>query len=298
MSFSTELLKQRLDCRAADVEAALDAALGKRDKDIDVIFDAVRYSALAGGKRIRPFLVLSVCEMLGGIDAAAMPFAVAIEMIHSYSLIHDDLPCMDDDDLRRGRPTNHKVYGEVTALLAGDALLTHAFGVAAANTEVPAEIRARAVELISRGAGCFGMIGGQVLDMLGEETPHSFEMLLKMHSMKTGALISLSAELGALAAGVTDAETIGAVRTYAENIGLAFQIVDDILDAVGDEATLGKSVRTDEKEGKTTFLSFMTEEKAREYAKDLTERAKSAIADIGGSEILLSLADYLLDRNK
>ncbi len=298
MSSSTELLKHSLASRAEKLEAALDAALCDRDGDIDVIFDAVRYSALAGGKRIRPFLVLSVCEMLGGRDAAAMPFAVAIEMIHTYSLIHDDLPCMDDDDLRRGRPTNHKVYGEATALLAGDALLTRAFGVAAANAEVSPEIRARAVELISHGAGCFGMIGGQVLDMLGEETPHSFEMLLKMHSMKTGALISLSAELGALAAGVTDPEIIGAVRSYAENIGLTFQIIDDILDAVGDEAVLGKSVRTDEKEGKTTFLSFMTENEAREYAKELTERAKAAITDIDGSEILLSLADYLLDRNK
>jgi geranylgeranyl diphosphate synthase type II len=205
---------------------------------------------------------------------------------------------MDDDDLRRGRPTSHKVYGEAIALLAGDALLTHAFGVAAGNDYVSPEIRARAVKLISHGAGCFGMIGGQVLDMLGEDVPHGFELLEKMHSMKTGALISLSAELGALAAGVTDSEVISAVRTYAKNIGLAFQIIDDILDATGDEATLGESVGTDEKENKTTFLTFMSEAEAREYAEELTDNAKAAVSGIAGCDTLLLLADYLLQRNK
>lgn len=298
MNLGKELLKQKLSCCAEKIDAALKEMLDCRDEDVKIIFDAANYSALAGGKRIRPFLVLSVCEMLGGNEAAAIPFAAAIEMIHTYSLIHDDLPCMDDDDLRRGRPTNHKVYGEAIALLAGDALLTHSFGVAAGNDGVSSEIRVRAVKLLSHGAGCLGMIGGQVLDMLGEETPHSFELLLKMHSMKTGALISLSAELGALAAGVTEPEVISAVRIYAKNIGLTFQIIDDILDATSDEATLGKSVGTDQKENKTTFLSFMTETEAREYAKELTDLAKSAVAHIKGSEILLTLADYLLERNK
>jgi len=298
MSSNADLLKQRLSSCAEDVESALVAVFADGDEDIKVIFDAVQYSLLAGGKRIRPFLVLSVCEMLGGNRDAAIPFAAAIEMIHTYSLIHDDLPCMDDDDLRRGRPTSHKVYGEAIALLAGDALLTHAFGVAAGNDYVSPEIRARAVKLISHGAGCFGMIGGQVLDMLGEDAPHGFELLEKMHSMKTGALISLSAELGALAAGVTDSKVISAVRTYAKNIGLAFQIIDDILDATGDEATLGKSVGTDEKENKTTFLTFMSETEAREYAQKLTDSAKNAIADIKDYDTLLALADYLLQRNK
>ena len=298
MSSNADLLKQRLSSCAEDVESALVAVFADGDEDIKVIFDAVQYSLLAGGKRIRPFLVLSVCEMLGGNRDAAIPFAAAIEMIHTYSLIHDDLPCMDDDDLRRGRPTSHKVYGEAIALLAGDALLTHAFGVAAGNDYVSPEIRARAVKLISHSAGCFGMIGGQVLDMLGEDIPHGFELLEKMHSMKTGALISLSAELGALAAGVTDSEVISAVRTYAKNIGLAFQIIDDILDATGDEATLGKSVGTDEKENKTTFLTFMSETEAREYAEELTDSAKTAISGIDGCDTLLALADYLLQRNK
>ncbi|MBR6558119.1 MAG: polyprenyl synthetase family protein [Clostridia bacterium] len=289
-------IKNELNRAAELTEEALDRLLPSSDPDYPVIFEAVRYSAMAGGKRIRPFITLKVCEMLGGDVSAALPYAAAIEMIHCYSLIHDDLPCMDNDDLRRGKPTNHKVYGEAMALLAGDALLTHAFGAAASNEKMSPETNLAALKLLSERAGCYGMIGGQVLDMIGEETPHSYELLLKMHEKKTGALIRLSAELGALAAGCRSGEKYEAAVKYAEYIGLAFQIVDDILDAEGDEVTLGKSVGTDRREGKTTFLSFMSIYEAHRRAELVTIEAKNAIEKIENNETLLALADYLLSR--
>ncbi len=289
-------IKNELKIAAELTEKELSRLLPESDPDYPVIFEAVRYSAMAGGKRIRPFITLKVCEMLGGDVSAALPYAAAVEMIHCYSLIHDDLPCMDNDDLRRGKPTSHKVYGEAIALLAGDALLTHAFGAAASNPVLSSEINLTAVKLLSERAGCHGMIGGQVLDMIGEETPHSYEMLLKMHEKKTGALIRLSAELGALAAGCRSGSSFDAAVKYAESIGLAFQVIDDILDADGDEATLGKPVGTDRREGKTTFLSFMSIYEAHRRAELLTFEAKNAIKDIENNEVLVALADHLLVR--
>ena len=269
------------------------------DEDIRVLLDAERYSLFAGGKRIRPLLTLEFCRMFGGDDAAALPFACAVEMIHTYSLIHDDLPCMDDDEMRRGKPTNHKVFGESTALLAGDSLLTGAFEAAASNTEVGAEVAAKAVAYLASCAGRYGMVGGQIMDLEGEKKKLTLDQLLKLHSLKTGALISAASVLGALAAGVdlTDPRMEDVV-TYAENIGLAFQIVDDILDRTGDSAELGKNVGVDTEHEKNTFLSFFTVEEAQFYADRLTREAINAIRKYRDSDALCTLAEWLAPRKK
>ena len=269
------------------------------DEDIRVLLDSERYSLFAGGKRIRPTLTLEFCRLFGGEDAAALPFACAVEMIHTYSLIHDDLPCMDNDDLRRGKPTNHKVFGESTALLAGDSLLTGAFEVAASNTAAGAETSAMAVAYLASSAGRYGMVGGQIMDLEGEHKTLTLDELLKLHSLKTGALISAASVLGALAAGVsfTDA-CMEDVVTYAENIGLAFQIVDDILDQTGDAESLGKNVGVDAERQKNTFLSFYTVEQAQFYANRLTQDAISAIRKYPNSETLCALAEWLATRKK
>lgn len=269
------------------------------DADLQVLLDAERYSLFAGGKRIRPTLVLEFCKLFGGDEAAALPFACAIEMIHTYSLIHDDLPCMDNDDLRRGKPTNHKVFGEGVAVLAGDALLTGAFEAAATNAAVGAETCAMAVAYLASCAGRYGMIGGQIMDITGEKRALSQDEILRLHSLKTGALISASAVLGALAAGVRmEDPAMESAVTYAENVGLAFQIVDDVLDRRGDEAVLGKRVHSDETNGKNTFLSFCTVQEAEFYAEQLTERACNAIRRYPSSEVLTALAQWLRKREK
>ncbi len=271
----------------------------EEDADIKELLDAERYSLFAGGKRIRPALTLEFCRLFGGDDAAALPFACAVEMIHTYSLIHDDLPCMDDDELRRGKPTNHKVFGEATALLAGDSLLTGAFEAAASNTEAGAEASAVAVAYLASCAGRYGMVGGQIMDLAGENRDLTLDELLKLHSLKTGALISAAAVLGALAAGVTlNDPRMRDVVTYAENIGLAFQIVDDILDATGDAATLGKNVGVDAAHKKSTFLSFYSVEEARFYAETLTREATDALRKYPESDALRSLAEWLCTRTK
>lgn len=269
------------------------------DPDLQVLLDAERYSLFAGGKRIRPTLTLEFCRLFGGEEAAALPFACAVEMVHTYSLIHDDLPCMDNDDLRRGKPTNHKVFGEGVAVLAGDALLTGAFEAAATNTAAGAETSAMAVAYLAGCAGRYGMIGGQIMDIEGEKRKLSQDEVFRLQSLKTGALISAASVMGALAAGVrTDDHAMERVVRYAENIGLVFQIVDDLLDRRGDEATLGKRVHVDEEHHKNTFLSFCTEEEAWLYAERLTADACRAIRLYPSSEILVSLAEWLLKREK
>ncbi|HBF14809.1 MAG TPA: geranyl transferase [Clostridiales bacterium] len=269
------------------------------DPDLQVLLDAERYSLFAGGKRIRPTLTLEFCRLFGGEEAAALPFACAVEMVHTYSLIHDDLPCMDNDDLRRGKPTNHKVFGEGVAVLAGDALLTGAFEAAATNTAAGAEVSAMAVAYLAGCAGRYGMIGGQIMDIEGEKRKLTQDEVFRLQSLKTGALISAASVMGALAAGVrTDDPAMERVVRYAENIGLVFQIVDDLLDRRGDEATLGKRVHVDEEHHKNTFLSFCTEEEAWLYAERLTADACRAIRLYPSSEILVSLAEWLLKREK
>ena len=210
----------------------------------------MRYSLLAGGKRIRPILTLEFCRVCGGDMEKALPFAAAIEMVHTYSLIHDDLPCMDNDDYRRGRLTNHKVFGEANAVLAGDALLTAAFG-SLAKAELPADRICKAVALLSKRAGECGMVGGQVLDLAGEQLVLTEEEIYNVHRLKTGALISAACQLGVIAAGGTQ-EQLDAADRYAEALGLAFQTRDDMLDVLGDSGKMGKATGMDE--NKNTFV--------------------------------------------
>ena len=291
-------IKERLLENAALVEHTLETLTAREDADFSAVLEAERYSLLAPrAKRIRPTLVLEFCRLLGGSDEAALPFAAAVEMVHTYSLIHDDLPCMDDDDYRRGRPTCHKAHGEATALLAGDGLLTRAFGVAASNKAVPAPLVCEAVKALSEAAGSFGMIGGQVMDLAGEKVRLSEETLLKLHRNKTGALISVSALLGCLAAGYgMDSDEAAVAKRYAAGIGLAFQIVDDVLDATSDPETTGKTTGSDAERGKTTFLTYYTPEEALAFADRVTAEAKEAAAALPGAQILLDLADYLTRR--
>lgn len=289
-------MKEKLLASAEQVERFLDALLTTEDKDLASLYESMHYSAMAGGKRIRPYLTLTTAKMFGADVGHAIYFAVALEMVHTYSLIHDDLPSMDDDDLRRGKPTNHKVYGEATATLAGDALLTEAFEIIAA-APLSAEARIAAVRVLSEAAGPEGMVGGQIMDLAAEKNTPDFETVVKTHSLKTGAMIKAAVLLGLVAAGVTDEAVFAAFGTYAQYIGLAFQIVDDLLDVVGDEAVLGKTIGSDAEEGKTTFMNFFSPEEARNYARELTERAKAAVMPYGNSEDLCLLADYLLARD-
>ena len=293
----TQNIKEKLSASAKLTEAALAECFEEYDGDMGCVLDSEKYSLFAGGKRIRPFLVIEFCKLFGGDERAAVPFAAAIEMIHTYSLIHDDLPCMDNDDLRRGKPTNHKVFGYSTALLAGDALLTRAFGVAASNGNVDAKTALEAIKLLSDAAGDFGMIGGQIIDLEGEREKLSEEKLLKLHALKTGALIKVSAMMGCLAAGcAVDSPEMHAAIDYASGIGLAFQIIDDVIDVTVSEDILGKS-GSDAENNKTTFMTYYSVEDAKAYAARLTAEAISAISDYSGSETLTDFAAYLLDRD-
>ncbi len=290
-----DFLKNDIKSVAEEMNSYLEKVFSSDDEDYEIISEASNYSLLNGGKRIRPFILVSFAEMLGADREKAFPFAAALEMIHTYSLIHDDLPCMDDDDQRRGKPSNHKVYGEANALLAGDALLTEAFSVII-KADLPSDILLKAVEVLSSSAGYKGMIGGQVMDMSPELLREDIEKLKKMYSLKTGKLISTAAILGCLAANVTDEAVLKAADGYAQKIGLAFQIIDDLLDKYGTQEELGKPVGSDDKNDKTTFLSFMSPEEALSYAKNLTEEAVKEIKDFKNNENLVALAYMLLNR--
>ncbi len=293
-----EVLQLVMEHDAAVTEAAMKRYYTD-DADLQVLLDAERYSLFAGGKRVRPLLTLEFCKLFGGDEQAAVPFACAVEMVHTSSLIHDDLPCIDNDDLRRGRPTNHKVYGEAVALFAGDAMMAGAFEAAASNTVAGAEISAKAVAYLANCTGRYGMLGGQIMDMEGERRKLSLDELLRLHSLKTGALIGAAAVMGALAAGVSFQDPcMEDVVTYAEKIGLVFQIVDDILDRTGNAEELGKNIGMDEKHQKSTFLSFFTVEEAQLYAERLTQDAIAAIRKYPGSETLCALAKWLAARKK
>lgn len=298
MSF--ENIKIALAENSAATEAALEEFFKNKNGSgsLEIILSAEKYSLLGGGKRIRPFLVNEVARVLGASLEASMPFAIAVEMVHTYSLIHDDLPCMDNDDFRRGKPSNHKVYGEAYAMLAGDALLTNAFLAAASNQKLSATSLKDAVIALANAAGDEGMIGGQVTDLEGEEKELTFEELLGLHSLKTGKMIEVSALLGCIAAGYSaETKEARAVCAYARNIGLAFQAIDDLLDRIGDEAVVGKTLSSDAENQKTTFLSFYGIDGVKDYAKRLTEDAICEISEIEGSELLCELATYLLERD-
>ena len=280
---------------AAEFEEYFKSYFDFDDTDLSAVGDAMRYSSLGGGKRIRPFIVAEVCRMLEGDVESVMPLAAALECVHTYSLIHDDLPCMDNDDFRRGRPTCHKVYGEEFALLAGDGLLTYAFEVIAKAPLLNDKAKVEAVRLLSSLAGLYGMVGGQTIDLQSEGKEISMDKLLKLHALKTGALIRCAAQFGALGA---NKAVKADIDEYAKNIGLAFQIADDILDVTADESELGKPVGSDKENGKVTFLSFMSLEEAKEYARELTSSAKKLMEKYKNSEVLMCLADYIVERKK
>ena len=295
-----DLLKEALSSNSQAIDARINEIYRTfDDPDTREVREAELYSLTAGGKRIRAFLVNEFCRACGGNINNSLDFAVAIEMMHTFSLIHDDLPCMDNDDMRRGKPTSHKVFGEATALLAGDSLVIRSLMTAANNPQVSRNISLRAVNLICNAVSSEGMIGGQIIDMRGEREELDFKTLLKLHRKKTGEVIIVSAMLGCLAAGVDsdDAKFNAAVR-YAEKIGLTFQIIDDILDVIADPAVLGKNVGSDASENKTTFMSFMSVGEARQYAAKLTTEAKEALACFEHADLLYALADYLLVREK
>ena len=258
------------------------------------LFSAMRYSLLAGGKRLRPALVYEFCRLCGGQWQQADSFAAAVEMVHTYSLIHDDLPCMDNDDFRRGQPTNHKVYGEATAVLAGDALLTAAFGQLA-GAAYPAEARIRALEVLSSCAGELGMVGGQMLDMLAEERACTAQEILDIQTRKTGALIRSACLLGVIA-GSGSRQQEGAAVEFATHFGLAFQIRDDMLDAIGDAQVLGKAVGADG--AKNTFLRLYGLTGCQTLVEQHTALAIAALAVFPGSAWLASLAQSLAVRVK
>ncbi|MBQ3355774.1 MAG: polyprenyl synthetase family protein [Oscillospiraceae bacterium] len=257
-----------------------------------ILFESMRYSLLAGGKRLRPVFVLAFCDLCGGDSEKALPFAAAMEMVHTYSLIHDDLPCMDNDDYRRGKLTNHKVYGEATACLAGDALLTAAFGQIAA-AQLPQERIVEAVRVLSNCAGPLGMVGGQILDMDAEHRLCTAQEVYDIQSRKTGALISAACQLGVIAAGGTK-EQQQAAEQYAEHLGLAFQIRDDLLDVIGDADKLGKATGVDEK--KNTFVRLYGVDTCERMVEKETKTAIDALSSFDKPDFLISLANRLIHR--
>ncbi len=290
---------EQLKADIALIEPALEKYLSRETGEgYDRIFEAAKYSAMAGGKRLRPVIVLEFCRLCGGDIEKALPFACALEMIHTYSLIHDDLPCMDNDDLRRGRPTCHKAFDEATAVLAGDGLLTAAFETASAAKDVPAETIVRCIRILGENAGMNGMIGGQVLDMGAEHRKISLDELRLLQKLKTGCLLRAACELGCAAAGATDEDTLTRARAYGEKLGLAFQIEDDILDIEGDAATLGKSTGKDAASEKSTFPSLLGLEECRELATKLTEEAVDAVKLLDGHAFLVELARSLTGRTR
>ena len=277
------------------IDAALETYFVSPPESLAGLAESMRYSLLAGGKRIRPTLVLEFCRICGGDIDAAMPVACAIEMLHTYSLIHDDLPCMDDDALRRGRPTNHVVYGECTATLAGDALQAEAFGTIL-RSALPAERKARCAEFLADAVGLDGMCGGQFLDMLGEGKKLSEQELADINSRKTGALLTAACRMGVAAGGGNEAQ-LEAASLFGAAIGAAFQIRDDMLDVLGNEQELGKPIGSDAHEEKNTYMALYGAEHCSQMIEKLTARAKDALSGVFDDTAFLSaLADSMAVR--
>ena len=277
------------------IDAALETYFVSPPESLAGLAESMRYSLLAGGKRIRPTLVLEFCRICGGDIDAAMPVACAIEMLHTYSLIHDDLPCMDDDALRRGRPTNHVVYGECTATLAGDALQAEAFGTIL-RSALPAERKARCAEFLADAVGLDGMCGGQFLDMLGEGKKLSEQELADINSRKTGALLTAACRMGVAAGGGNEAQ-LEAASLYGAAIGAAFQIRDDMLDVLGNEQELGKPIGSDAQEEKNTYMALYGAEHCSQMIEKLTARAKDVLSGVFDDTAFLSaLADSMAVR--
>ena len=287
MQRKIELINRELDGIYAE-NTALNTTLAK----------SMNYSLMAGGKRLRPILVMAAADAVGADGEKFLHLATSIEMIHTYSLIHDDLPAMDNDDYRRGKLTNHKVFGDGIAVLAGDALLTMAFEVIADSPNVDTEKKLNVIKEMSHAAGAEGMVGGQVIDLESEGKKINMDTLRKMHSAKTGALFCAAIRSGAILGGATDKQ-LADLTQYARQFGLAFQITDDILDVTGDEASIGKPVGSDEKNHKSTYVTLGSLESARKLAQTAVDEAKKALADFGKeADFLRELVDYLISRKK
>ncbi len=307
-SAATNDFRARLDAAAEATEQQLDALLSPTPLPGETarparLLAAMRYASLGGGKRLRPFLVLESARLFGVAGASALRTACALEMIHCYSLVHDDLPAMDDDDLRRGRPTAHKAFDEATAILAGDGLLTYAFDVIAdPATHADAGVRARLVLALARAAGLGGMVGGQALDLEAETagTPLGQQEILTLQAMKTGALLRFAVDAGTILGAATKAQA-AALSRYGAALGAAFQIADDILDAEGDTAALGKRAGKDAERGKATLIGLLGLEAARARRDALVEEAIAALADTGLGAATATLAEaarFVAQRNK
>lgn len=282
--------------RIIEVNKNLEKYIEERECPQGTIYKAMNYSVKAGGKRIRPVLMLATAELMGDNSHGIMPFACALEMIHTYSLIHDDLPCMDNDDLRRGKPTNHKVFGEAMAVLAGDALLNYAYEIMLKNTEISPNMTLAAMADIATAAGTEGMIGGQVIDIESEGKNIDAVTLMTMHLHKTAALIMTAARVGALLGGGSR-EDLTLMEEFARYLGIAFQIKDDILDVTGNQETLGKKTGVDGLLQKSTFVSIYGMEQSENLLKDYTQKAIDVLLRYGEkAEFLIELSKFLLSR--
>ena len=296
-------IRTYLDTQRQLVEQHLEQCMLAPAGDFKKHIESMRYSLFVGGKRIRPILCLAAAEAVTGREQAcrrALPVACALECIHTYSLIHDDLPAMDDDDLRRGKPTNHTVYGEAAAILAGDGLLTYAFDLlsGSATAAIDDAIRIRIIQTIARAAGSLGMVGGQSLDMIYAGKQVGYEMLRCIHRSKTGALITAAVVCGGLVAGASD-EQLADLQNYGDNIGLAFQIVDDLLDVEATTEQLGKPAGSDIKSDKVTYPSLFGRETSRTMAREAVQNAVAAVAAFDTQAgTLRSLANYIVERKK
>lgn len=295
-------IKSELSNRATEAEKIIYKFLPEVNGMQRTIFDAMKYSVMAGGKRLRPVLMNETFKLFGGEGDAVNYFMAAMEMIHTYSLVHDDLPSMDNDMLRRGKPTTHAVYGEGMGVLAGDALLNFAFETALKSFEdtiTPTELKIKALQILARKAGVYGMIGGQVVDVESEKNQSEMteEKIDFIYELKTGALIEASMEIGAVLAGATD-EQVKLIESVASKIGMAFQIQDDILDIEGDEAVLGKPIGSDERNEKSTYVTFKGIEKSKEEVKRLTDEAIEILKKLPyENEFLVDLLQYLVYRD-
>ena len=294
-----DILGRGLQRIQREVDECFDALLPVPNDSRALLVDAMRYAAIGGGKRVRPLLVATVAEMYGASRNAAVRAGTAIEAIHVYSLIHDDLPCMDDDDMRHGKPTVHKVFDEATAVLAGDSLHALAFDVLShPETSTDPFIRAELVQALASASGHNGMAGGQVMDMAADEEDFDLHTVTRLQQLKTGALLGAAVEMGAILGKVPE-EGRGHLRAYARDIGLAFQIADDLLDEEGDEAKAGKALRKDAEQGKATFVSLMGADKAREQARALSEQAIGHLSNHGKeADLLRALARFIVERDR
>ena len=293
------ILNDGLERVQREVDSVFDAFLPVPDDTRAQLIEAMRYSAIGGGKRVRPLLLVATAELFGVNRASALRAACAVEAIHVYSLIHDDLPCMDDDDLRHGKPTLHKKFDEATAVLAGDSLHALAFEILSDTaTSSDPFTRAELIATLATASGMNGMAGGQMMDMEADNADYDLHSITRLQQLKTGALLAASVEMGAVLGKVAP-EARAHLRAYSRDIGLAFQIADDLLDVSGDEAKAGKALRKDEEQGKQTFVTVMGEQKAREQAEALADQAVSHLASHGEeADLLRSLARFIVERDR